>query len=141
MKRYLFTVIALLLTTALSAQKDSTGFCAYLFNDEYQVFMRISFHRQDIIIPGQDILGPLPGFIGKEHYTFCWPIVAAEIKNNEAHLQLVNDYGSEDLEAVLVRENDSIYTFRQGKGSAVKMPDGGKWQKIPKILTFKKVDK
>jgi len=138
MKRNILTIIALLLTTAIAAQKDSTAFKAHLYNQEYKVFMHISLHQQDIIIPGQDILGSLPGYVGKEGYTFCWPIITADIKGNKAHLQIVNDYGSEDLEAVLIRENDSIYTLKQGKGSAIKMPDGNKWQKLPKTLTLKR---
>ncbi|MBQ8463449.1 MAG: hypothetical protein IJ544_04955 [Prevotella sp.] len=141
MKRYTLTIIALLTATALMAQKDSTAFRAYLYNKEYQVFMRINFHQQDIIIPGQDILGPVAGYLGKERYTFCWPVISAEVKGNKARLVMVNDYGSEDLEAVLIRENDSIYTLHQGNGSTIKMPDGGKWQKLPRTLTMKREDK
>ena len=138
MKHYTLTLIALLTATTLMAQKDSTAFRAYLFNNEYQVFMRISLHQQDIIIPGQDILGPVAGYLGKERYTFCWPVISAEVKGDEARLVMVNDYGSEDLDAVLTRENDSIYILRQGRGSAIKMPEGGKWQKLPKTLILKR---
>ncbi|MBR1448639.1 MAG: hypothetical protein IJ588_07855 [Prevotella sp.] len=138
MKRYTLTIIALLTATALMAQTDSTAFRAYLYNNEYRVFMRISLHQQDIIIPGQDILGPVAGYLGKERYTFCWPVISAEVKGDKAHLVMVNDYGSEDLDAVLTRENDSIYILQQGKGSAIKMPEGGKWQKLPKTLILKR---
>ncbi len=138
MRRNILTIMALLLATTVAAQTDSTAFRAYLYNQEYKVFMRISFHQQDIIIPGQDILGPQPGYMGKDGYTFCWPVITAEVKGNKARLQLVNDYGSEDLDAVLIRENDSIYTLKQGKGSTIKMPDGNKWQKLPKTLILKR---
>jgi hypothetical protein len=51
---------------------------------------------------------------------------------------MVNDYGSEDLEATLTRQNDSIYVLKQGKGSTLKVPNNSKWQKLPPILTFKR---
>ena len=141
MKRPLFALIALFATLALHAQKDSTAFRAYLYNNEFKVFLRINFDQKDLIIPGQDLLGPLPGYLGKEGYTFCWPIVSAETKGKKAHLQMVNDYGSDDLEAELTYQTDSTYVFRQGKGSTIKIPDGGKWQKLPRVLTFKRMGK
>jgi hypothetical protein len=59
-----------------------------------------------------------------------------KVKGNKAQLQMVNDYGSEDLEATLTRENDSIYILKQGKGSTLKVPNDGKWQKLPSTLPF-----
>ena len=53
-------------------------------------------------------------------------------------MTMINDFGSEDLEASLTRKNDSIYIFKQEKGSTVKIPKNGKWQKLPKTLEFKK---
>ena len=61
-----------------------------------------------------------------------------DIKGKKASLQMVNDYGSEDLEATLTRQNDSIYVLRQGKGSTIKVPADGKWQKLPPVLPFKR---
>ena len=52
-------------------------------------------------------------------------------------MTLINDFGSEDLEATLTRKNDSVYIFKQEKGSTVKIPKNGKWQKLPKTLEFK----
>lgn len=118
------------------AQSDSTTFHTYLYNKEYQVYMRINFYNQDVVIPGQELLGPLPGYLGKERNSFCWPIVSVETKGQKAHLQMVNDYGSEDLEAILTRQNDSIYILKQGKGSVLKVPNNGKWQKLPNPLPF-----
>jgi len=136
MKRTIISLLTLVLAITTYAQEDSTSFYAYLINKEYKVFMRISFHRQDIVIPGQDILGPLPGYLGKEGYTFCWPVITADVEGKRARLQMVNDYGSEDLEAVLAQEDDTTYILRQGKGSTLKVPAGSKWQKLPKQLVF-----
>ena len=120
------------------AQSVSTTFRTYLYNKEYKVYLRINFYAQDIILPGQEMLGPLPGYLGKEHNSFCWPITSAEVKGKKAHLEMVNDFGSEDLEATLTRKNDSIYILKQGKGSTIKVPADNKWQKLPAVLEFKR---
>jgi len=97
--------------------------------------MRINLYDQNIEIPGQELYGQLPGFLGKKRNSFCWVITSCEVKNeHEAKLQLINDFGSEDLEATLTRENDSVYVLRQGSGSTIKVPKNGKWQKLPKSL-------
>ena len=121
------------------AQKDSTAFRAYLYNNEYDVYLRINFYDQNIVIPGQELYGNLPGYLGKKHNSFCWVITSCEVKNDhEATLQLINDFGSEDLVATLARQNDSIYILRQGAGNTLKVPSKGKWQKLPKSLSFKR---
>ena len=53
-------------------------------------------------------------------------------------MDLINDYGSEDLTATLTRKNDSIYVLKQESGSTIKVPNKGKWQKLPKTLEFKR---
>jgi hypothetical protein len=81
----------------------------------------------------------LPGYLGKLHNSFCWVITSCDIKSEKrAELQLINDFGSEDLNATLTRENDSIYVLKQGAGSTIKVPNNGKWQKLPKTLEFKR---
>ena len=121
------------------AQQDNKVFRAYLINNKYNVYLRINFYDQDIEVPGQDLYGKLPGYLGKQHNAFCWVITSCEIKNEkEAELQLINDFGSEDLTATLTQKNDSIYELRQGAGSTIKVPNNGKWLKLPKTLEFKK---
>ena len=121
------------------AQKDSTAFRAYLINNKYEVYLRINFYDQNIKIPGQELYGELPGFLGKKNNSFCWVITAAKINNDKtATLSLINDYGSEDLTATLTVENDSIYILKQEKGSTLKVPKNSKWQKLPKTLEFKR---
>ena len=56
----------------------------------------------------------------------------------KATLQLINDFGSEDLTATLTRKNDSIYVLRQGDGNPIKVPSKGKWQKLPKTIELKR---
>ena len=99
-----------MLATAIQAQKN---FRAYLYNNEYNVYLRINFYDQDISIPGQDLYGKLPGYLGKMYNSFCWVITACEVKDeHHAEMQLINDFGSEDLTATLTWLNDSTYEFK-----------------------------
>ena len=137
--RIIYSILLLLLSTSIWAQKKSDSFRAYLINNAYNVYLRINFYDQDISIPGQELYGQLPGYLGKLHNSFCWVITSCEIKSEKkAELQLINDFGSEDLSATLTRENDSIYVLKQGSGSTIKVPNNGKWQKLPKTLEFKR---
>ena len=121
------------------AQKDSTAFRAYLINNEYEVYLRINFYDQNIKIPGQELYGELPGYLGKKNNSFCWVITSCKVESEKkATLQLINDFGSEDLTATLTRKNDSIYVLRQGDGNPIKVPSKGKWQKLPKTIELKR---
>ena len=139
MRKFLLMIILVVATVNCFAQKDSTAFRAYLYNNDYEVYLRINFYDQDITIPGQELYGELPGYLGKKNNSFCWVITSCKINNDKkATLQLINDFGSEDLTATLIRKNDSIYTLRQEDGNAIKVPFKGKWQKLPKTLDFKR---
>jgi hypothetical protein len=136
-RNILYTLLLWCFPVVIHAQ-DNT-FRAYLYNNEYNVYLRINFYDQDVRVPGQELYGTLPGYLGKVNNSFCWAITSCKIKNDrEATLQLINDFGSEDLTATLTRKNDSIYLFRQGAGSTIKVPNKGKWQKLPKSLEFKR---
>lgn len=138
-KRIIQALLLLLASTAVYAQQDSTTFRAYIYNNEYECYLRINLYDQDIEVPGQELYGKLPGYLGKLHNSFCWVITSCQIKNDrQATLQLINDFGSEDLEATLIRQNDSTYVLRQDKGSTIKIPYNGKWRKLPKTLEFKR---
>ena len=140
MRKIGLIIIALWLTiSAFAEQKDSTTFRAYLYNNEYDVYLRINFYDEDIKVPGQELYGTLPGYLGKKNNSFCWVITSAKIRNSKtATLNLINDYGSEDLTATLTRQNDSIYILKQESGSTLKVPKNSKWQKIPKTLELKR---
>ena len=133
--QYIVILLLLSLTMSVAAQKP---FHAYIINNEYEVYLRINFYDEDISIPGQELYGQVPGFLGKKHNSFCWIITSAKIKGNTATLSMINDYGSEDLVATLTPKNDSIYVLKQGEGSTLKVPKNGKWQKLPKTLEFKR---
>ena len=137
--KVIFSALLLLLPSLTWAQKQGDSFRAYLFNNTYNVYLRINFYDQDVTVPGQELYGKLPGYLGKLHNSFCWVITSCEVKDEKkADLQLINDFGSEDLNATLTRENDSIYILKQGTGSTIKVPSNGKWQKLPKTLEFKR---
>ena len=136
-RNILYTLLLWCFPVVIHAQ-DNT-FRAYLYNNEYNVYLRINFYDQDVRVPGQELYGTLPGYLGKVNNSFCWVITSCKIKNDrEATVQLINDFGSEDLTATLTQKNDSIYLFRQGAGNTIKVPNKGKWQKLPKSLEFKR---
>ena len=142
MKKSILLLFAALTSALAIAQEEAKPFRAYLYNDEYDVYLRIDFYDESILIPGNELYGQLPGYLGKKNNSFCWPITTAKLKNKRtAELSLINDYGSEDLTATLTCENDSIYTLKQGKGSTLKVPKNGKWQKLPGTLTLKRQPK
>jgi hypothetical protein len=121
------------------AQNEGDLFRAYLYNNEYDVYLKINFYDEDISVPGQELYGKLPGYLGKKNNSFCWVITAADVKDDKtATLSLINDYGSEDLTATLTQKNDSTYILKQEKGSTLKVPKNGKWQKLPKTLELKR---
>ena len=135
----LIAISLLCLTTiSVKAQSNNTPFRAYLSNNEYNVFLRINFYEQDVNVPGQDLFGQVPGYLGKKNNSFAWLITSAKINGDKAKLQLINDYGSEDLTATLTRKNDSIYVLKQESGSTLKVPNKSKWLKLPKTLEFKR---
>ena len=137
--KVIFSALLLLLPSLIWAQKQGDSFRAYLYNNTYNVYLRINFYDQDVTVPGQELYGKLPGYLGKLHNSFCWVITSCEVKDDKkAELQLINDFGSEDLNATLTRENDSIYVLKQGAGSTIKVPNNGKWQKLPKIVELKR---
>ena len=138
MERKIFFLFLLFASLTVQAQQADAPFRGYLYNKEYDVYMRINFYEQDITIPGQEIYGQLPGFLSKTHNSFCWLIVSVEQKKQEAQLTMVNDYGSEDLTATLTCESDSVFILRQQEGSSLKVPKDRKWQKLPKIMEFRK---
>lgn len=136
MKKIFATFVLAFMLLPVLAQGSNKPFRAYLFNKEYQLFIRIDLCNEAITIPGQELYGQLPGYIGRKNNSFCWIITSAEIKNRNAHLSMINDYGSEDFTATLSQKNDSVYVFQYNDGSTFKMPYNGKWQKLPKKLEF-----
>lgn len=138
MKRIITSILLSLFLFHTNAQEKNSPFRANLFNKEFNVLLKIDFYKQDITVPWQDLYGQLPGYLYKKSNTFCWLIVSAEVKGNTATLQMINDYGSEDLTATLTAESDSIFVLKQIDGGTLKVPNNGKWQKLPKTLKLKR---
>ena len=138
MKKIIATFILTLMLSPVFAQESKKPFRAYLTNKEYSVYLRIDFYQESISVPGQDLYGKLPGYLSKQHNSFCWLITSAEVEGNKATLQMINDYGSEDLTATLTAESDSVYVLKQIEGSTLKIPNNGKWQKLPKTLELRR---
>ena len=140
MKKIVFLAVFILMgVLGAKAQQQADGpFRAYLFNKEYDVFLKIDFYKQNITVPGQDLYGELPGYLSKRSNSFCWLITSVELEGKTAQLSMINDYGSEDLTATLTVKDDSIYVLRQEEGSTLKVPKNGKWQKLPKTLELKR---
>ena len=136
-KLFLFSILFHIALLSASAQQNSKPFRAYLYNNDYEVFMRLDLYGESITVPGQELYGELPGYLGKKHNSFCWLITSSKIDGEKAELQMINDYGSEDLTATLTLENDSLYVLRQVEGSTLKVPKEGKWQKLPSKLVLK----
>ena len=140
MKHIALTAAMALLSLGAWSQTDSTLFRGYFENREYDVYLRLDLYAQDIVVPGQDYYGALPGYLGKVNNPFCWLFVSARLKGErEALLSVVNDYGSEDLEATLTAPDDSTLLLRQNEGSTIKVPRDRKWQKLPKTIAFRRV--
>ena len=138
MKKIIATFILTLMLSPVFAQESKKPFRAYLINKEYSVYLRIDFYQESISVPGQDLYGKLPGYLSKQHNSFCWLITSAEVEGNKATLQMINDYGSEDLTATLTAESDSVYVLKQIEGSTLKIPNNGKWLKLPKTMELRR---
>lgn len=120
---------------------DSDIFNATIYNDEEQVFIYMDFARQALVIPGQEVFGEMAGYFKTSYDSRYWMITSAEIdkKGRTATLEIINDYGSEDLTATLTfNPKDSTYTLRQSQGATIKFAKNRKWHKIPKDLHFKR---
>lgn len=138
MNKLIVSALLCLASITASAQNTQGPFRAYLINKELDIVMRINFYQQDVTVPGQDLFGQVPGYLSKRFNSFAWVITDAEVKGHKATLQMINDYGSEDLTATLTAKGDSVFIFKQESGSALKVPHKGKWQKLPKTIEFRR---
>ncbi len=133
---FALTAFAIKGNTAPAQPTDSTIFKVHLDNKEYQVWLDIDFYNNNIIVPKQEVFGPVPGYLGAVRDTRKWIISDAIVKGRSAQLTIINDYGSEDLKARLTLNADSTYTFEQMSGSTIKIVVDNKWLKLPKKLIF-----
>ena len=121
------------------AQNSSEAFRGKFFNSENKVWMEIDFLNKNVAVPQQeDIFSDVAGYIGHETDPRKWIIVDADLHQQTAKLSIINDYGSEDLEATLRLNSDSTFTLTQKEGSSIKFAVDKKWRKLPKQLIFKR---
>jgi hypothetical protein len=77
--------------------------------------------------------------MGSKQCAHVWAITVAKILSpTEAEVTLINNYGSEDLTAKIIRLADGTYEYRFIDGSTLKFPVKNKWQKIPKTVKLKR---
>ena len=121
--------------------QDSTAFKGKIVNDEYQIWIEMDFDAQAVIVPEQEIFGEVAGYLGAKRDPRKWIVTGVEMKNKTtARLEIVNDYGSEDLTATLTLNSDGTFTLKQLNGSTIKIAVNKKWVKLPKTLVFKRQD-
>lgn len=144
MKRIIGNVLIMLLLLVSSATwAQERDFCGKVYNSEYGVWLDINLYEETVDIPGQDVLGKVFGYLKKATDSRVWIIMSVKFSDNDkkATLEMVNDYGSEELVATLTLGLDGSYTLKQEEGSAIKVADKGKWLKLPKVMVFRKQTK
>lgn len=138
MKRLTILFASLLFAVTIHAQRtDLTAFVGRIYNSEYKVYIVMDFQKQNVLVPDQEIFGPLPGYFGSSDDSRKW--LFTNVKGTGAilaHIKITNDYGSEDLTATLQLNKDGSYTFKQVAGSTLKIARNRKWVKIPAELVF-----
>jgi hypothetical protein len=117
---------------------QESKFKTHIYNKVYDVEIVMNLNEESITIPGQEVLGKVFGYLKKKTDARVWAIMSAEISKDgkKAEVEMVNDYGSEDLNAELTYNDDGTYTLRQLSGSTIKIANNKKWVKLPKELTF-----
>ncbi len=137
MKRlFFFFVISFLYSVSLMAQ--SKVFDTTIYNKEYGVAMRINLYEESVTIPGQSVLGGVYGFLQKGTDSRVWIVMGVKFSKDgkSARLDMINDYGSEDLVTELSLKEPGVYVLRHLEGSPIKVAGKSKWIKLPKTLTF-----
>ena len=137
MRKAFFLTFCLLFASIMSMTQESR-FKANIYNKVYDVEIVMNLNEESITIPGQEVLGKVFGYLKKKTDARVWAIMSAEISKDgkKAEVEMVNDYGSEDLNAELTYNDDGTYTLRQLSGSTIKIANNKKWVKLPKELTF-----
>ena len=105
------------------------------------MFLKINFVDNNVVPDGQELFGELSGFFGAKRDPRQWLITKASVTGKKsAKLNIINDYGSEDLTATLSYDGNGTYTLKQESGSRIKIAVNRKWVKIPTSLKFTRAD-
>ena len=140
MKKLLLLLVFAVMALGIMAQSDKaeSAFNTYVYNEEYQVYLDLCLDGEGVSVPGQDVFGVVPGYFGAARDSRKWLITSFKRSGkNSMKLDIVNDYGSEDLTAVLTyNAKAGTYTLKQTEGSRLKIVVDRKWVKIPTELVF-----
>ncbi len=141
-KKILLLAVLLLFTMYGKAQTvtDST-FVGKISNDELKIYLVMNLIEKNVIVPQQEVFGEVDGYMGCKDTAHVWTIVSSEIKGHMARIEMINNYGSEDITATITLEKDGSFTYKHISGSTLKFPVGQKWYKIPSKVSFKKAGK
>lgn len=135
-KALLIFFVIVLYTINMRAQADST-FCGKFIDAENNTYLVLDLDSQKVIVPGQEFFGEMAGYLGQKNDSRLWFITSADrISKDKAKIYLTNDYGSEDLEATLVRLSNGNICLKQGSGSRIKIVVNRKWQKLPNEIIY-----
>lgn len=139
-KKSVFVLVLLLLVTlgCHAQDKPDSTFIGKIYNDELKVYIVMNLADKNITVPQQDIFGNVDGYMACSGTEHVWTIVSSEVKGHTAHIDMINNYGSEDVSASLTLEKDGTYTYKHLSGSTLKFPVGQKWHKIPSKVVFRK---
>lgn len=140
MKGIIKNVLSILLSLiSLGGWAQEKNFCGKVYNADYDVFFDFNLYEETVVIPGQEVLGKVFGYLKKTSDSRVWIIMSVELSpdGKTAKLEMVNDYGSDDLMATLAFDADGSVILRQEEGSNLKVAGKGKWIKLPKMMVFK----
>ena len=139
MKLLFFTLFAILPLNTFAQINDSI-FCGNIYSEEFYTNIEMNLYENNVVIPGQEIFGELPGYINFKYDSRIWILTSAKLlNNNTAELVIINDYGSEDLKATLTYNPiEDKFFLRQDQGATIKFAKDRKWFKLPKTIEFKK---
>ncbi|MBR5688827.1 MAG: hypothetical protein IKX36_12890 [Prevotella sp.] len=137
MKKYLLTVLLTICVFEGYAQ-EARPFEAKIYNSEFQMFIKMNLYEKNILLPDDGaVLGEMAGYFWTKRDSRKWYILDAElIDDHTAHMSLVNDFGSEDFEAIITYNGDGKYTFKRTEGSTLKIVVKNKFVRIPKEVVF-----
>ena len=137
MKKYLLTILLTLFIMGSYAQ-ELRPFEAKIYNSEYQMYLKMNLYEKNVLLPDDgEVLGEMAGYFWTKRDSRKWYILDAElIDEHTAQLSMVNDFGSEDFQAVITYDGDGKYTFKRTEGSTLKIVVKNKYVRIPKVVVF-----
>lgn len=138
MKRRFLLMLMVCMMQTVGALAQEKVFLGRFYNTELDLVLDMNLYEETIKIPGQDILGEVYGYVKKNTDSRVWIIMGVKFSDDKksAELEVINDYGSEDLVATISRDDDGGFTMRQQEGSTMKVAVKGKWVKLPKVMRF-----